>query len=458
MFQREIASILSIALIMAFRMLGLFMILPVFSSQAAHLAASNATLIGLALGIYGLTQAMLQIPFGMLSDRIGRKPVIALGLLLFTIGSVIAAMSHSIEGIIIGRAVQGAGAIGSTCLALLADLTRDENRSKAMATVGMTIGLSFSLAVIIGPIINSHFHLAGIFWATAGLALIALTLLFTTVPKPPKLVAHKSNESLAARYRKVFHNAQLLRCNFAIFSQHAILMALFIVIPPLLTHTLQLSAHQQTLLYLIVLAVAFIGTVPLIIIAEKKRQMKTVLIGAVACLTLSMLLLTDLYHSGWGVGFTLLLFFAAFTLLEACLPSLVSKIAPLRDKGTAMGVYSTSQFFGIFVGGSVGGLLYSHYSIIGPLSFIIALGVIWTLVTWTMKPPPYLSTMTFSAPHDQKTAAELATAMEHTEGVAEAALMPDENMLYLKVDKQKADINELRKAIEAGTLNEHYEH
>ena len=451
MSRYELSSVFSIALLMAFRMLGMFMILPIFAAAAPALAGSTPVLIGLTLGVYGLTQAMLQIPFGALSDRIGRKPIIAIGLTLLIIGSIIAANAHSIYGILVGRAIQGAGAIGSTCLALLSDLTRDENRSKAMAVVGMMIGLSFSIAIVIGPMINHYFQLNGIFWATAGLGLLALVLLFTTIAQPPRLMAQQQPKTFN-RYLIAFKNPQLLRLDGGIFTQHAMLTSLFVILPIILSKNLGLSSHQQTMTYLIVLAVAFIASIPLIILAEKYRKMKGVFIIAIATLTISSLLLSLLNHSLVDVTLLLLLFFCAFSLLEACLPSLVSKIASIHNKGIAMGIYSTSQFLGIFVGGSAAGWLYGQYGIGGVLLFITLLGLIWLTYAVTMAHPPYLSTTIFRSPNDPTTATTLVEELLQQAGVQEVALAPEEQLIYIKIDKKIININELRNRIEACNL------
>lgn len=443
------SAILSLTMIMAFRMLGLFMILPVFSANAVYIPGATVTLVGIALGIYGLTQAALQMPFGLLSDRIGRKPIIIVGLLLFAAGSVVAALSHTITSLIIGRALQGTGAIGSTTLALVADLTRDENRSKAMAFLGLSIGMSFSIAMIVGPIINAWFHLSGIFWATAGLALIGLLLLIR-VPKPPKLVVHEDVEVEPKRLRAIFKNTQLLRLNVGIFSLHLVLTALFIAIPILFTHTLHLSETQQTLTYLIVLALAFIAMLPFIIIAEKKRKMKPIFIAAIMVLFAAQVLLYFFADHAFVIGALLFCFFTAFTLLEASLPSLISKIAPIQYKGTAMGVYSTSQFFGIFVGGSLGGLIFAHFGIHGIFLFCSIVVLLWLIIAMTMRQPPYLSTIIFEA---NKKGAETSQKVRNFPEVAEVSFSPSENLIYVKVDKQKIDEHELRKHIEEVTLS-----
>lgn len=448
---KERSAIISLALIMGFRMLGLFMILPVFSIYAEKIPGATVLLVGVALGVYGLTQAMLQIPFGMWSDRIGRKPVIMFGLALFFAGSVVAALAHNIEWIIIGRALQGAGAIGSTTLALVSDLTRDENRSKAMAMIGMTIGFAFSVALVLGPVINAWFHLSGIFWCTAGFAIVGMILLGVSVPKPPRIVANGQVGTDSSRLSSVFKNPQLLRLNFGIFSLHATLTALFLTVPMLLLHRLDLSSSQQVLLYLTVLASAFIVVVPLIIVSEKKRRLKSMFTGAIALLIITQFILLAPHHDTLGVAITLFLFFTAFTLLEASLPSLVSKIAPLKGKGTAMGVYSSCQFFGIFIGGVCGGWLFSHYGMMGALLLGVSLCFIWLILAATMAQPPYFSTLLFNVPVTANINS-LTEKLSKTAGIAEVAVIAEESLLYLKADKKIITKYELRKLIEEGNL------
>ncbi len=454
MIQHERSAIFSLSLIMAFRMLGLFMILPVFSTYASHMAGATSLLVGVALGIYGLTQALLQLPFGMLSDKFGRKPIITIGLLLFAAGSVVAALSHNIYGIIIGRALQGAGAIGSTCIAMVADLTKDENRSKAMAFIGLSIGSAFTLALVIGPVLNSWFQLTGIFWATTIFAGTGLLLLYLSVPTPPKLIIHNQTQTIGSRLKSILTNGQLVRLDIGVACSHCILTATFIAVPILLTHALKLGEWAQVVLYLVVLGLSFIAMVPFIIIAEKKRRMKNIFCGAILTLTLAQLCLLCFHKHEIIVGLILFFFFTAFTLLEATLPSLVSKISPILNKGTATGIYSTAQFFGIFVGGAVGGLIYGHFGLIGIFGFNTVIGFGWFVLASTMKHPPYLSTMIFPFSREvREHSQDYYHKLKNTIGIGEIAFMADEDLIYIKADKKIISENELRILLQQGTLH-----
>jgi predicted MFS family arabinose efflux permease len=377
--QTEYRSIFSLAAILAFRMLGLFMILPVFAVYAHHLSGTTPTLIGLALGIYGLTQALLQIPLGILSDKIGRKPVIVLGLLIFAIGSVVAALSTSIEGVIIGRALQGAGAIGSTIIAFIADLSLPQHRTRAMAIVGMTIGISVIVAMVLGPLLNIYIHVSGIFWTTAGLALFGILILLTTVPTP---TAHTQNTKISLKELLfVLRQPELLRLDFGIAVLHAVFTASFVVIPIILTNILNIQSHYQWILYISVLVLSFCLMVPGIILAEKQHKMRPVFLSAIFVLGVAQFIFLTSHNKLIFMVLGLLIYFAAFNLLEACLPSLISKTAPTKNRGAAMGIYSSSQFFGIFIGGTGGGLIYGHYGIAGLFGFCMLLTVAWFAVT-----------------------------------------------------------------------------
>lgn len=434
-YMNETRSVLSLALIFAFRMLGLFMILPIFSVATGNLSGVSPALVGLALGIYGLTQAIFQIPLSTLSDHIGRKPVIAAGLLLFFLGSVVAAKASSIYGIILGRAVQGAGAIGSVILALLADVTKIENRTRAMAVVGMSIGFSFMLAMLIGPIIYEFAALTGLFWSMAVLALLGLLILQFAVKSQGKLVFHQDVESSFSLFKRVLLAPELMRLNLGILVQHAILTASFIAIPKVLSQSLHLPVSQYWMFYLPVLLLSALGAFPLILLSEKRRFVRGVLLGSISILSITQILLAVFHLSFLFVLTVLSIFFFAFTLLEAFLPSLISKIAPIQCKGTAMGIYSTSQFLGIFLGGSVGGIILMHFGLNGVFWFCGILAILWLLVAIPMKSPPYLTTRIYRVDRmTVKEAKALSQQFLSAEGVSEAAVIPEEGAVYLKVD------------------------
>ncbi len=376
---------IALAGIFSLRMLGLFMIYPVFALWARRLPDASEFTIGLALGVYGLTQALFQIPLGFLSDRLGRKRVIASGLLVFAAGSVVAALSHSIDGIILGRLLQGAGAVGSATLALAADLTSEHNRTKAMAIIGMTIGVSFSLALVAGPVLNRWIGVPGIFWLTAMLALLGIGVLYGLVPKPAMSSVHADAEPVASLFKRVLTDRELLRLDFGIFVQHAILTASFLSVPLVLKRA-GVSLHDQWFVYLPVLVVSVICMLPLIITAERGR-MKPIFLASVATLCVSQLLLLLGHDELLLVIAALLVFFTAFNLLEASLPSLISRVAPAEAKGTALGIYSSSQFFGIFVGGALGGWLQGVWGISGVFGLCASLAGLWLLVAIAMRPP-----------------------------------------------------------------------
>ncbi|MFN7096383.1 MAG: MFS transporter [Gammaproteobacteria bacterium] len=445
MTPKERNTTLSLASIYAFRMLGLFMILPIFSLYTHSLQHATAGLIGLALGIYGLTQALLQTPFAMISDRIGRKPVIVFGLILFIVGSVVAAMSHTIDGIIIGRAIQGAGAIGSTLIALLADNTQEENRLKAMSVIGMVIGLSFVVSMVLGPILNSLVGLSGIFWLTAVLASLGIVILIWIVPTPKTHFLHRDSEPVLSEFKNVLTSPELLRLNAGIFSLHASLMALFLIIPMILITSSGLSENQQWILYLPILLIATVIMFPFVIVAETKRLMKPFFIGAIIVLTLTEVSLSFFTQHILMLSISLCLFFAAFTFLEACLPSLISKIVPAGSKGTAMGIYSSSQFLGIFVGGSVGGMLYHHFGVNSIFLFCGLLGLLWIILAMTMKQPPYLSSKIIAIRIEHNTDAinALQNKLMAINGIKEVMVSVDEQVAYLKVDKKELVADDL---------------
>ncbi|MGO4871585.1 MAG: MFS transporter [Roseiarcus sp.] len=380
----ELRATICLAAVFAARLLGLFMVYPVFAQLAKGLPGASPEMIGMALGAYGLAQGLLQIPLGLLSDRIGRKTVISGGLALFAAGSVVAALATSIQGVLVGRILQGAGAVGSSILAMVADLTRDEVRTRAMAVVGITIGFSFALAILVGPPLAAGVGLSGVFWITAGLGLAGIGVTLGLVPTP----AHAAPRGLAsASFFKVLRDGELRRLDFAIFTLHAILTSSFLVIPPILSRTLDLDSAAQWKFYLPVMVVAMALMVPAIIVAETRGRMKEVFVITIAAIAASLVGLATLGASALATTVALTAFFTAFNVMEAMLPSLITKFAPAEAKGAATGVYSTSQFLGIFAGGAGGGWMLQHSGASGVFGFAVALTFIWLAVALTMRRP-----------------------------------------------------------------------
>ncbi len=443
----ERRATLALALVYALRMLGLFMMLPVLSLFAEKLEGSTPFLIGLAVSIYGLTQALLQIHFGLWSDRLGRKKVIVFGLLLFIAGSVVAALSTTIYGVLIGRALQGSGAIAAAVMALAADLTQEVHRTKAMATIGASIGLSFGVAVTAGPIIANWIGVQGIFWVTAVLALLAILAIVYVVPEPPKSKKHRDAEVVPEKMSDTLKDPELLRLNYGILVLHLILTATFVVVPILMRNA-GLAAPEHWKVYLGVMVTAIIIMVPFVILAEKKRQMKAVFMGAIVTLVIANTGFIILSDNLTGIIIALGIFFCGFNLLEATLPSLISKTAPADLKGTAMGVYSTSQFIGAFLGGAVGGWLYGKTGVTGVFSFCVLAALSWLWVSMHMKPPRYVANLLISLNALSATEADkFADAMLQVNGVEDVTLHHQEGVAYLKVDNQRLDKTQLQALI-----------
>ena len=437
----------SLASIYALRMLGLFLILPVLSLFAEQLDGSTPSLIGMAIGIYGISQAILQIPFGLMSDRVGRKKIIIFGLILFFAGSVIAAVSNSIYGVLLGRAIQGSGAIAGPIMALVADLTQEVHRTKAMALIGVSIGVSFGVAIAAGPVIAGFIGVHGIFWLIAALSLLAIWVILYKVPDPQQSKKHRDAELVPGQFFNILKSTELLRLDYGIFILHAILTASFVVVPLLMRDAGLLPAEHWKV-YLPVFIISMAAIIPFVILAEKKRKMKPVFVGAIAALVFADLGLMQFHNTMPGIIGFLGLFFIGFNLLEATLPSLISKTAPGDLRGTAMGVYSTCQFLGAGIGGGVGGWCYGEFGAAGVFLFCAVAALSWFLMSLSMKPPRYWANLLISLENlSEQDANEFVSKMLNLIGVEEITLRYDEAVAYLKVDNQQLDKDRLQTLI-----------
>ncbi|MBB2926376.1 MFS family permease [Paraburkholderia silvatlantica] len=379
----ELRATVSLAAIFALRMLGLFMIMPVFSVYAKTIpGGDNLLLVGIALGAYGVTQSLLYIFYGWVSDRVGRKPVIATGLVIFAIGSFVAAGAHDMVWIIVGRVIQGMGAVSSAVLAFIADLTAEEHRTKAMAMVGGSIGMSFAVAIVGAPIVFHWVGMSGLFALVGVFSILAVGVVIWVVPDAPGKPVH-----VRAPFAEVLHNVELLRLNFGVLVLHATQTALFLVVPRLLVDAgLPVASHWM--IYLPVMGLAFVMMVPAIIVAEKRGRMKAVLLSAIGLILIGQLLLGSLAHTLVIVSAVLFVYFLGFNILEASQPSLVSKLAPGNRKGAATGVYNTTQSIGLALGGVAGGWILKHEGASAVFYTCSGLVLCWLVIALNMKAPP----------------------------------------------------------------------
>ncbi|QYJ98175.1 MFS transporter [Shewanella alkalitolerans] len=425
----------SLASVFGLRMMGLFMIMPVFALYGQHLEGFSPLWVGIAIGAYGLTQAILQIPMGILSDRYGRKPIILIGLALFALGSLLAASADSIYGVVAGRALQGMGAIAAAVLALAADLTRDEQRTKVMAIIGMCIGFSFALSLLVGPIVAEHLGLSGLFAMTAGLALLGMVIVQLLVPNPIGQAPKGDTVAAPAKLKAMLTDPQLFRLDAGIFILHLVLTAVFVALPLDLVDA-GLVKEKHWMLYFPAFVGAFFLMVPLIIIGVKKKNTKATFQIALVIMIAALAAMALFANSLVVLSVAVVLFFTGFNYLEASLPSLIAKFCPVGDKGSAMGVYSTSQFLGAFCGGLLGGGAYQLLGAAGVFAVALGLMCLWLLLTLGMQNPVLLKSYTLEAEVEGKEQARaMATELSQLPGVAEAIVVLEEKVAYLKVDE-----------------------
>jgi len=416
--------------------LGLFMIIPVFSVAGQSYQYATPALIGLAVGVYGLTQAILQIPFSLLADRFSRKPLVVLGLLLFALGGAIAGLSDTIYGVIIGRAIAGAGAVSAVVMALLADVTREEQRTKAMAVMGMSIGLSFVVAFSLGPWLTSLVGISGLFFVTTIMGLAAILMLLLV----PKVTRHHRNyqQGYVLQLKQVIQMGDLNRLHVSVFALHLLLTAMFIYIPSQLIEYAQIPLAKHGLIYLPLLVLSLFFAFPSIIIAEKYRKMRGIFLSAIAGIIIGLLLLIFGYESKYVLLAGLGMFFIAFNVMEALLPSWLSKVAPIQSKATAMGINASSQFLGAFFGGTLGGQLLMLQNTALGWSVLSGIAILWLLVSFGLAQPRYLSSIVLPLPQMAQTD-EWTSKLLAIRGIEEVVVMPEQQVAYIKVDKQRID-------------------
>lgn len=432
----ERRSTFALSSIFALRMLGLFMIIPVFSVVGQSYQYATPALIGLAIGVYGLTQAILQIPFSLLADRYSRKPLIILGLLFFAVGGIIAGCAETIYGVIIGRAIAGAGAVSAVVMALLADVTREEQRSKAMAMMGMSIGLSFVVAFSLGPWLTNVVGISGLFFVTTVMGLMAIVMLLFV----PKVTRHHQNfpQGYLKQLDQVIRMPDINRLHVSVFSLHLLLTAMFVYVPSQLIEYAKIPLQHHGWVYLPLLLLSLFFAFPSIILAEKYRKMRGIFLSAIASIIVGLAIMVFGYSSKYMLLLGLGVFFIAFNVMEALLPSWLSKVAPIQSKATAMGINASAQFFGAFVGGTVGGQLLMLHNTSAGWSILCAIAIIWLLMSFRLSQPRYLSSLVLAIPALTKTD-EWTSKLLAIHGIEEVVVMPDQQVAYIKVDKQCLD-------------------
>ncbi len=432
----ERRSTFALSSIFALRMLGLFMIIPVFSVAGQAYEGATPALIGLAVGVYGLTQAILQIPFSLIADRYSRKPLIVFGLLLFALGGAIAAMSDTIYGVIIGRAIAGGGAVSAVVMALLADVTREEQRSKAMAMMGMSIGLSFVIAFSLGPWLTSLVGISGLFWVTTIMGMLAISMLLLV----PKVTRHHKNfqQGYFVQLKEVLKMKDLNRLHVSVFSLHLLLTAMFIYVPLQLINYAKIPLSSHGLIYLPLLVLSLFFAFPSIILAEKYRKMRGIFLTAIGGIILGLIFMIFGFESKYILLLGLGLFFIAFNVMEALLPSWLSKAAPIQSKATAMGVNASGQFLGAFCGGILGGQLIMLNNTAMGWGILTVIAIIWLIISFGLSQPRYLSSLVLRLPETKQTD-EWTSQLLAIHGIEEVLVMPEQQVAYVKVDKMQID-------------------
>lgn len=435
MFPHEWCASTTLSGVYALRMLGMFLVLPVLAMYAASLpgAEDNKTLVGLAMGIYGLTQALLQLPLGIASDKFGRKKTIYAGLVVFAAGSFLAAAADTLPLLVAARAIQGAGAVSAAVTALLADLTRDGVRTRAMAMIGLSIGLTFSVSLVVAPMIADVVGVRGLFLLTGILTVASIGVVAFMTPDPEFSKLHEDTQAQPARIGEVLKNRQLLNLDFGIFALHAAQMALFTALPFAMTQ-LGLEKIQHWKVYLPSTVAGLVVMVPLIIIGETRNRLKQVFILGIVCIAAAQIGLLSGMHSIWLITVYLIVYFIGFNVLEASLPSMVSKIAPSDLKGTAMGVYNTMQSVGLFAGGAAGGLLFQKYGFVGVFAFCSTLMLLWLVLAVLSPAPKPVKNLSYPVGSVWQGNQEgLYRALSELEGVEDISFSFDRQTVYIKV-------------------------
>ena len=435
MFPHEWRASTTLSGVYALRMLGMFLVLPVLAMYAASLPGTedNKTLVGLAMGIYGLTQALLQLPLGIASDKFGRKKTIYAGLVVFAVGSFLAAAADTLPLLVAARAIQGAGAVSAAVTALLADLTRDGVRTRAMAMIGLSIGLTFSISLVVAPMIADVVGVRGLFLLTGILTVASIGVVAFMTPDPEFSKLHEDTQAQPARIGEVLKNRQLLNLDFGIFALHAAQMALFTALPFAMTQ-LGLEKIQHWKVYLPSTVAGLVVMVPLIIIGETRNRLKQVFILGIVCIAAAQIGLLSGMHSVWLITVYLIVYFIGFNVLEASLPSMVSKIAPSDLKGTAMGVYNTMQSVGLFAGGAAGGLLFQKYGFVGVFAFCSTLMLLWLVLAVLSPAPKPVKNLSYPVGSVWQGNQEgLYRALSELEGVEDISFSFDRQTVYIKV-------------------------